>query len=83
MRLGLGRLAFGQDARRPHREHPSGLGQREAARGPMDQFLPKPRLQPLHRLRHGRAGQAQFRGGGGERAGLGHLGEDRPGFQIW
>ena len=83
VRLGLGRLALGQDARRPHREHPSGLGQRETARGAVDQLLPKPRLQPLHRLRHGRSGQAEFRRGGGEGAGFGHLGEDRPGFQIW
>ena len=82
VRLGLGCLAFGEDARRAHRQHPPGLGQREAARGPMDQPLTQPRLKPLHGLRHRRAGQAELGGGGGEGAGFGHLGEDRPGFQV-
>jgi hypothetical protein len=52
-------------------QDPSSLGQREAARGAMDQPFGGPCLQPRYRPLHGRSGRAQFGGGGGEGAGLG------------
>ncbi|OIQ64113.1 hypothetical protein GALL_543390 [mine drainage metagenome] len=39
-------------------------------------------FQTADRLGHGGLGQLQFLGGPGEGAGLGHLGEHRPGLKV-
>ena len=80
--LGLDRLRIGQDLRRAHRQHTAGFGQRQAARGAMEQALAEAALQPRNGLGDGRLGEIELDGGAGKGAGFGNFGEDRPGFEI-
>jgi len=62
--------------------HAAGFGQREAARGAVDQALADARLEALQCLGHGRAGNAELAGGAGRKSGFGDFGEDRPALEI-
>jgi len=48
--LGLDRLRVGQDLSGTHRQSAAGFGQRQAARGAMEQALAETALQPGDRL---------------------------------
>ena len=49
-RLGFDRLCIGEDAGRTNRQKATGLGQRQAPRGAVEQALAKPTLQTGNRL---------------------------------
>src|SRR3546814_12227349 len=63
-------------------ERLAALGERQPPRRAVEQAGAEMRLEPRYRLRDGRLGNADRRGGGAERAMLDHGGEDRPGFEI-
>ena len=78
----LGGLRFGEDARGVLGERLAAFGQRQPARGAVEQRLAELRLEPGDRLGDGRLGHADRVGGAAERAMLDDAGEDRPGFEI-
>jgi hypothetical protein len=81
-RLILGGFAIGKQARRALGQSLSGIGEREAARGAVEQPCAEPLLEPADRLGDGRLRQRQFACRRREGAELHDLGEDRERLEI-
>ena len=80
--FGLHRFAFLQDACGAFKRGLAAVGQHHAPRGAVKQRGLQACFQPRNGFGDGGLGQRKLMGGACEGAGLGHLGENSPGFQI-
>jgi hypothetical protein len=80
--LRLDRLRIGQDLGRAHRQDAPGFGQRQSARGAVEQTFAEAALQSRNCLGDGRLREVELGSGAGKGAGFGDFGEDGPGFEV-